>query len=174
MQSTDRQLVGVKFDKEFIEKASAKDRKRPVLEDAMAYVREGDTFVVHSMDRLARNLVDLVQIVEELVKKGVEVEFVKEGLRFDGTPDHFKRLQLQMLGAAAEFERALLRERQREGQLAARLKGKSLGGAPKALVGSDLKAFKADVKAGELTKKAIARKYGISLRSVYNYLSEIA
>lgn len=86
--STDRQLAGQHLDKESIEKASGKDRNRPVLDDALAYVREGEALVVHSMDRVGRNLVDLVQMVEALVAKGVQVEFIKEGLIFEGTPEH--------------------------------------------------------------------------------------
>ena len=79
-QNTDRQLDGVELDKVFTDKASGKDANRPELARALEYVREGDTLVVHSMDRLARNLEDLRRIVRELTGQGVQVEFVKESL----------------------------------------------------------------------------------------------
>ena len=79
-QNTVRQLDGVELDRVFADKASGKDTKRPELERALEYLRSGDTLVVHSMDRLARNLEDLRRIVRELTGSGVKVEFVKESL----------------------------------------------------------------------------------------------
>src|SRR5580658_4796172 len=81
-QNTDRQLEGVELDKRFTDKASGKDTKRPQLQAALDYLREGDVLVVHSMDRLARNLDDLRKVVLGLTNKGVLVEFVKEHLTF--------------------------------------------------------------------------------------------
>ena len=83
-QNTERQLVGADLDKVFTDKASGKDTKRPQLQAALEYLREGDTLLVHSMDRLARNLDDLRKTVFSLTSKGVVVEFVKEHLTFDG------------------------------------------------------------------------------------------
>ena len=83
-QNTDRQLEGVKLDKVFTDKASGKDTVRPQLQAALEYLREGDLFVIHSMDRLARNLDDLRRIVFDLTKKGVHVQFIKENLTFTG------------------------------------------------------------------------------------------
>jgi len=79
-QNTDRQLDGIALDKVFTDKASGKDTNRPELTRALEYVREGDILVVHSMDRLARNLEDLRRIVRELTGRGVRVEFVKEAV----------------------------------------------------------------------------------------------
>ncbi len=79
-QNTDRQLADVALDKIFEEKASAKDTNRPVLQDCLDYLREGDKLHVHSIDRLARNLVDLQTIVTKLNSKGVSVVFHKENL----------------------------------------------------------------------------------------------
>ncbi|MEQ5727656.1 recombinase family protein [Providencia rettgeri] len=77
-QNPERQLEGVKVDRAFSDKASGKDVKRPQLEALISFARTGDTVVVHSMDRLARNLDDLRRIVQTLTQRGVHIEFVKE------------------------------------------------------------------------------------------------
>ena len=114
-QNPARQLEQTQVDRIFTDNASGKDSKRPELEALMAFVREGDTVVIHSMDRLARNLDDLRRIVQSLTKAGIRVEFVKEGLIFTGDDSPMATLLLSVMGAFAEFERSLLRERQREG-----------------------------------------------------------
>lgn len=165
-QNTERQLDGVHVDKLFTDKASGKSTDRPELARALDYVREGDTLVVHSMDRLARNLEDLRRVVRELTGKGVRVEFVKESLTFTGDDSPMSTLLLSMLGAVAEFERSMIRERQLEGIAIAKTKGKYKGRKP-ALT---------DDQADELTKRlvagepvaALAREYGVSRQTVYN------
>ncbi len=82
----------------FTDKASGKDTKRPELENLLLFVREGDTLVVHSMDRLARNLDDLRALVQKLTRKGVRVEFVKENLTFTGTDSPMANLMLSVMG----------------------------------------------------------------------------
>ena len=119
-QNPERQLDDVAVDRTFTDKASGKDVQRPALEELCAFVRHGDTVVVHSMDRLARNLDDLRRTVQELTKRGVRMEFVKEGLVFTGDNSPMATLMLSVMGAFAEFERALIRERQREGITLAR------------------------------------------------------
>ena len=114
-QNPERQLEDVEFDSVFSDKVSGKDAKRPQLEALMTFVRAGDTVVVHSMDRLARNLDDLRQIVQTLTRRGIRIEFVKEHLAFTGEDSPMANLMLSVMGACAEFERALIRERQREG-----------------------------------------------------------
>src|SRR5258708_3639531 len=114
-QNTDRQLDGVELDKMFTDKASGKDANRPALARAIEYARDGDTLVVHSMDRLARNLEDLRRLVRELNGQGVKVEFIKENLIFTGEDNAMSTLLLSMLGAVAEFERSMILERQCEG-----------------------------------------------------------
>src|SRR5947209_17356597 len=114
-QNTARQLDGIEVDRLFDEKASAKSTARPVLQDVLRYLREGDTLIVHSMDRLARNLLDLRQIVEGLTARGVMVQFVKESLTFTADAAPMAKLLLNMMGAFAEFEREIILERQREG-----------------------------------------------------------
>ncbi len=106
-QNTARQLDGVAIDKAFEDKASGKNTARPQLQAALEFCREGDTLVVHSMDRLARNLTDLRLLVKDLTNRGVAVQFVKESLTFTGEDSPMANLLLSMLGAVAEFERCL-------------------------------------------------------------------
>ncbi len=114
-QNPERQLENISLNKVFTDKASGKDTKRPELEALLSFAREGDTVVVHSMDRLARNLDDLRRLVQMLTKRGIRIELVKEGLHFTGEDSPIANLLLSVMGAFAEFERALIRERQREG-----------------------------------------------------------
>ena len=86
-QNTERQLDGIALEKKFIDYASGKNTERPKLQECLSFVREGDTLIVHSMDRLARNLIDLRKIVEELNSKGVAVQFIKENVTFNGQDD---------------------------------------------------------------------------------------
>src|ERR1019366_1301264 len=130
-QHTDRQLESIKSaspDKVFTDKCSGKDTKRPQLEAMLSFVREGDTVVVHSLDRLGRNLADLCKLVADLNQHGIAVQFLKENLTFTGDGDSsMNKLMFQMLGAFAEFERSLIKERQREGIAIAKTKGKYRG-----------------------------------------------
>ena len=123
-QNTERQLDGIALDKTFTDKASGKDAIRPALQAALAYVREGDTLYVHSLDRLGRNVDDLRRIVSDLTGRGVTVAFVKNSLTFTGDKrDPMATLMLTLLAAFAEFERSLLRERQAEGIAIAKARG---------------------------------------------------
>ena len=114
-QNPERQLDQVQVDKLFTDKASGKDTQRPQLDALLSFAREGDTVVVHSMDRLARNLDDLRRLVQTLTRRGIRIEFVKECLSFTGEDSPMANLLLSVMGAFAEFERALIGERQREG-----------------------------------------------------------
>src|ERR1700744_5309811 len=114
-QNHHRQLESIQLDKTFVDKASGKDTKRPQFDIMMSFIRAGDTLVIHSMDRLARNLDDLRSIVQSLTERGVRIEFIKEGLTFSGEDSPMAILMLSVMGAFAEFERALIKERQREG-----------------------------------------------------------
>ncbi|MBL2568110.1 recombinase family protein, partial [Klebsiella pneumoniae] len=109
-QNPERQLEQTQVSKVFTDKASGKDTQRPQLEALLSFVREGDTVVVHSMDRLARNLDDLRRLVQKLTQRGVRIEFLKEGLVFTGEDSPMANLMLSVMGAFAEFERALIRE----------------------------------------------------------------
>ena len=90
-QKTDRQLEGVALEKVFEDKASAADTARPQLRLCLDFVRQGDTLHVHSIDRLARNLQDLLRLLGQLTDKGVTVQFLKERLVFSGQDDPFQR-----------------------------------------------------------------------------------
>jgi DNA invertase Pin-like site-specific DNA recombinase len=166
-QNTERQLDGQDLDKVFTDKASGKDTKRPQLQAALDYLREGDILVVHSMDRLARNLDDLRRIVLGLTSKGVLVEFVKECLTFTGADSAMSQLLLSVMGAFAEFERSLIRERQREGIALAKKAGVYKGRKP-SLTDEQAQQLRARITAGE-KKAALAREFGISRETVYQY-----
>ncbi|ALY81922.1 TPA: recombinase family protein [Pseudomonas aeruginosa] len=167
-QNPDRQLESVQVGKVFIDKASGKDTQRPQLDALLGYVREGDTLVVHSMDRLARNLDDLRRMVQQLTGRGVRIEFVKESLTFTGEDSPMANLLLSVMGAFAEFERALIRERQREGISLAKQRG-VYRGRKKALSDSRIEELRRRVEARE-PKAALAREFGISRATLYEYL----
>ncbi len=167
-QNPDRQLDGLKLDKTFTEQASGKDTKRPELERLLEFAREGDTVVVHSMDRLARNLDDLRRLVQSLTKKGIQVEFVKENLTFQSNESPMPKLMLSIMGAFAEFERALIRERQREGICLAKKRG-VYRGRKLSLSAEQINDLKQRISSGQ-TKAQVARDLGISRETLYSYL----
>lgn len=171
-QNVDRQLEGIALDKTFTDKASGKDVNRPQLEMMMLFIREGDTVVVHSMDRLARNLDDLRKLVQSLTKRGIRIEFVKESLTFTGEDSPMANLMLSVMGAFAEFERALIRERQREGIAVAKQRG-AYRGRKKSLSDDKVAELKRRAASGE-QKAAIARDLGISRETLYQYLRAAA
>lgn len=169
-QNPKRQLESVTVDRVFTDKASAKDTNRPQLKEMLTFVRDGDTIVVHSMDRLARNLEDLRKIVQSQTKRGVRVEFIKEGLSFSGEDSPMAHLMLSVMGAFAEFERTLLKERQREGIVLAKKRGAYRGRKP-TLSAEQIDQVKRRVDAGE-KKATIARDLGISRETLYQYLRQ--
>jgi DNA invertase Pin-like site-specific DNA recombinase len=166
-QNEGRQLDGVEVDKTFTDKASGKDVKRPQLVAALDYLREGDVLVVHSMDRLARNLDDLRKVVLGLSGRGVVVEFVKERLTFTGEDSAMSNLLLSVMGAFAEFERCLTKERQREGIVLAKRAGLYKGRKP-SLTPEKAEQLRHRIAAGE-KKAALAREFGISRETLYQY-----
>lgn len=170
-QNPERQLDHVQVDKQFIDKASGKDTERPHLDAMLSFAREGDTVVVHSMDRLARNLDDLRRLVQQLTKRGIRIEFVKECLTFTGEDSPMANLLLFVMGAFAEFERALIRERQREGIELAKQRG-AYRGRKKALVDDQVVELRRRAGAGE-QKATLAREFGISRETLYQYLKVV-
>ena len=167
-QNPERQLDSIKVDRTFTDKASGKDTKRPELEALMSFARTGDTVVVHSMDRLARNLDDLRRIVQMLTQRGVHIEFVKEHLSFTGEDSPMANLMLSVMGAFAEFERSLIRERQREGIALAKQRG-AYRGRKKSLSDLEIAGLRQRAAVGE-QKATLAREFGISRETLYQYL----
>ena len=164
-QNFDRQELG-DVDRVFEEKVSGKDVDRAALIEMIEYVREGDEVVVYSIDRLARDLRDLQSIISDLNDKGVNVSFISEGLKFGAdSNDAFAKLQLQMMGAFAEFERNIIRKRQAEGIAKAKERGVYSGRAKKI---NDRKIVELKQKGYGATE--IASEMGITRTSVYRAL----
>jgi DNA invertase Pin-like site-specific DNA recombinase len=156
-------------DKMFEEKASGAKRDRDALAQMIEFVREGDEVIVWSIDRLARDLRDLQDIIQRLNDKGVSVSFLKEKLVFSGhADDAFARLQLQMMGAFAEFERKIIRQRQAEGIARAKARG-VYKGRKKTIDTNCILKMKAD---GHSVTE-IAKLVGVSRMTVYRSLSLI-
>jgi DNA invertase Pin-like site-specific DNA recombinase len=170
-QNTVRQLDGIAVERVFTDTASGKDAARPKLDELLTFVRDGDTVTVHSMDRLARNLDDLRRLVRTLTGKGVRVEFVKENLTFTGEESPMATLLLSVMGAFAEFERALILERQREGIAAAKQRGAYTGRKP-ALTAEQAHRLRERAAAGE-RKSVLAKEFRISRETVYSYLRAV-
>lgn len=172
-QNLDRQLETVgAVDKTYREyQSAATASERPQLREALDYVREGDTLVVSSIDRLARSLRDMLEVMEELEQKGVTVEFISQGLtiRPDGG-DLTTRLILHIVTAVAQSEREMLRERQVEGiALAKQIPGKYRGRARK-LSSQQIEELRARALDG-VPKAQLARDYGVSRTTLYEYLA---
>ena len=169
-QNEQRQLDGIQLDKRFTDKASGKDTKRPQLQAALDYLRDGDVLVVHSMDRLGRNLMDLKRIVADLTGRGVAIEFVKERLTIAGDESSFTKLFFNIMGAFAEFERELIKERQREGIAIAKKKGAYKGRKP-SLTPERVAEVRERIAAGRVNMAAIARELGVSRTTLYSHLA---
>ena len=171
-QNTARQLQDISLDKVFEDKCSGRDTNRPQLKACLEYLREDDTLHVHSLDRLARNVEDLLAIVRDLTERGVKVIFHKENLTFaPDTPDNsnvMSRLMLTIMGAIAEFERSLIKERQKEGIVIAKTAGKYRG-RPSTITDS-LRTEIMQLKAIGVSVSAIARKFGRTRQWVYRAL----
>ena len=167
-QNPERQLDGVSLDKTFVERASGKSTERPQLKLLLDYVRDGDTIIVHSMDRLARNLDDLRKLVSQLTDQNINIRFIKEGLTFTGEDSPMSTLLLSVMGAFAEFERTLIKERQMEGIALAKKRGAYKGRKP-ALSKEQLITIQERVAQGD-KKSQIAKDYNISRETLYQYL----
>jgi DNA invertase Pin-like site-specific DNA recombinase len=168
-QSTDRQELGdIRI---FEDKASGKSTDRPALQEMLAYIREGDEVVVYSIDRLARNLRDLEDIIKEVNSKGASVTFMTEKLTFSGSDDAMSTLMLQMIGAFSQFERSMIRKRQAEGIAAAKAKGKDspYKGRKQSI---DRKVVMKMLNAGE-GMTAVAKSLGVSRQSIYRIKNEV-
>lgn len=169
-QNLDRQLAALEeagVQKIWHEKVSGATRDRPELTRVMEYVREGDTLVVASMDRLARSVPDLYAIVEELNGRGVAVRFLKEGQLYNSHSDATSQLMLGVLGVVAQFERALIRERQAEG--IARAKARGVYDRAPAMSKDEIQQAR-DLLALGVPKAEVARRLAVSRSTLYKYV----
>ncbi|ARC55489.1 DNA-invertase hin [Frondihabitans sp. 762G35] len=174
-QNLARQLEAIgPVDRVFEEKVSGGSRAdRTALAECIRYVRDGDSVRVSSMDRLARSLRDLRDIVDEISAKGASVTFVKEQQTYGAdTGDAIGQLMLNLLGAFAEFERSLIRERQSEGIRIAKEAGRYLGRARK-LTPEQVGKACGLIDAG-IPKTVVARKLGINRATLYRALAQSA
>lgn len=173
-QNADRQLEAMpEVDRIYQEKISGKDTNRPQLQALLGTLRAGDQVFVSDMTRLGRSMIDLIDLTNQIVEAGCSITFLKEGMTFDGSSkdDPYLNLQRNMMSAFAEFERAIIRQRQREGVAIAKLKGVYKGGSKK-LSRADADRLRADKAAG-LSVPLIMSKYNVSRASVYNYCKGI-
>lgn len=169
-QSTDRQLEGIVVDRVFEDKLSGKDRNRPQLDLLLSIIRRGDVIHIHSMDRLARNTRDLLNLVQEISDKGCKIVFHTEHLTFEPNKnDPYQQLMMTMLGAVAQLERSLLLQRQKEGIAIAKAKGKYKGGKNK-LSPEQVEELKELTKTQSIT--SVAKHFNITRPTVYGYLRE--
>ena len=173
-QNEERQIEGLKkygIEKWFTEKVSGKDMNRPQLQQALDFVRDGDTLFVHDFSRLARSTKDLLDIAERLDRKGVRLVSNKENI---DTHTNTGKLMLTLIGAIAEFERANILERQREGIAIAKEKGVYKGRkASIDKIPSDKWDFYYDLYLRrEMSKAELARKLGVSRPTLEKLLCE--
>ncbi len=172
-QNLDRQLAALKKEKVFrifTDTVSGSSTQRPGLDGALNYVRAGDQLIVVSMDRLARSLIDLHRLVDELTERGVSVKFLKEGQVYSKDSTPVAKLMLGLLGSVAEFERSIIRERQAEGIAKAKARGVYKG---RAKVLNEEQIMQAREWVGEgIPKAEVARRLGIGRTTLYRYLSD--
>ena len=152
------------------DRVSGANTERPKFQEMMTFLREGDDLYVSSLDRLARNLKDLLQIVETLCGKGVSVHSLKERLEFGAgeNASPTAKLTLSLVGAFAEFEREMIRSRQREGIALAKARG-VYKGRVRSVTDEQINAVRKMVADGVPLTKA-AKKQGISRATAYRYL----
>ncbi len=166
-QNPDRQLEGIELDKKFIDFASGKDFHRKEFDNMISYIREGDRVIVHSIDRIARNLANLLQVITLLNEKNISIHFIKENLIFEpNTSDFRSTLLLSILGALSQFEVSLLRERQMEGINLARAQGR-YPGRPKTLSDEQEEEIKALLN-DRYAVSFIAKKFNVSRPIIYD------
>ena len=170
-QQLDRQLVdAANYDRVYMEQISGKNKDRPELNNLLKALRKDNIVEVHSMDRLGRNLKDLLEIVETIQSVGATIHFKKENMTFTpSTNDPTQRLMMNLFGSFAEFERSLILSRQREGIEIAKRKGKYKKAHPKKLNDLIIADIQADRKAN-LTERELMNKYHISKPTLYRYL----
>lgn len=166
LEAQQRDLKALGCERLFSEHVSALAYERPQLQAALSFLRDGDTLMVTKPDRLARSVRDLLGIVEQLKDKGVGIRVLSMGLDTSGPEG---TLMLTVLGAVAQFERDIMLARQREGIAKAKKEGRYKGRKPTARAKSD--EIRAMANEGA-RKTEIARRLGVSLRSVFRVLGD--
>ncbi len=157
------EMLKSECDKIYIEKASGKDRNRPKLEEMLNYARDGDYIVVESYSRLARNVLDLLNIVEEMEKKNIKFISKKENI---DTSTATGKLMLNIFASLSQFEREQLKERQKEGIALAKANGKYTGRKSLVLDEEKFKNYVDDVDNNKIKIIELCEKLEIS-RSVF-------
>lgn len=158
-------LIAAGCERIFRESASGASRDRPELAKARDFLRPGDVLVCWRLDRLSRSLTQLLATAEDLERRGIQLRSLQE--QIDTTTPAGKMI-FAVMGALAEFERAIIRERTAAGIAAARARGR-IGGRPRAVTDAKLLACKALLEDGSLSVEEVARQVGISAASVYRY-----
>ena len=169
-QNTARQeeiMISLGVDKVYIDKMSGKNTDRPALLELMNFVREGDSVIVESISRFARNTKDLLELTEELNNKHVQFISQKENIDTDTPAGKF---MLTIFGAVAELEREYIRQRQREGIEIAKGQGKYKGRPEKQPENFD--AVYEQWKKGEITAKSASEQLGVSRSTFYRKVQE--
>lgn len=175
-QNEDRQLNNVEqYDKIFQEKVSGATTNRPQLQEMLGWIREGDQVDVYEISRLARNLQDLLKLVEEITnKKQATIHFIKENLTFSAKSQNpFDELTLKLLGTFAEFERQMIKQRQAEGIAKAKEKGIYAQRTRKnKLNEKQIEEIKNKCKSRDANISEIAKEYNISRTTIYTILKQ--
>ena len=173
-QNVDRQLIDKeKYDEVFIDYASGSSMNRPKLQELLKWCRKGDIIEVNSIDRLARNIDDLLKILNIItVERQADLHFIKENLDFQGgeNANPMTKLILSIMGIIAEFERQIIKERQMEGIRLAQAKGVYNKKRSLKLDNEKIKAIKNDILNCKVPLSIVARKYNITRATCYKYL----
>ena len=151
----------------FTDKLSGKNTQRTGLQEAINFLRKGDTLIVYKLDRLSRSLADLIKIVNEINSKGSEFSSISEKIDTE-TPGG--KLIFHIFSALAQFERELIVERTKVGLEAARKQGR-IGGRPRAIDSNTLDQITRMKKAG-ISVKTISKQINISVATIYRYLDK--
>lgn len=170
-QNPDRQLEGIQIDKKFIDYCCGFSVARPQLNAMLDFVREDDIVLVHSMDRLGRVLKDILNLVDDLLKQGIQVHFLKENLIFTSKDDPLSKCILHILASVAEFEYSLIKERQAEGIALAKKAGRYLGRSRK-LGDAQMEIIRAEMQTRKSVSQ-IAAGLDVSRATIYRYLKQM-
>ena len=169
-QNDERQFDGMKIDPNnlYQDKISGAKKERPQLTELLKAFRPGDTIHVWSIDRAARNLQHLLELIETINSKEAAIHFHKEGMVFNGGDNPMQKMQLQIMGSVAEFQRSLINEAAAEGRAVAKAKGVKFGRSA-ALNKADLKKVVAQRAEGK-SVAAIATDFDVSRPVIYKAL----